>query len=201
MPGRREIDQANEQGDAGVSLSTPSLGADYGQGGIDWRAAANRARAAEGCGREPPDDAVSDGGGELAGLPAITYEAAHRRHTAGSAERRLDELGVIEDGRALTKGERLEEIALAMVLARWHQRPEFRDALSAGATWEQIAAARGTSVARARLDYLEWAEHQHDLWTRYKAEARLGEDRFDHAIGISDAMYAEALRHVAMPGA
>lgn len=108
--------------------------------------------------------------GDVAGLPATTYEVAQGRHTAGSADQRLEDLSVIEDGRALTEGERLEEIALAMVIARWHRRAEFSDALSAGATWEQIAAARGTSVARARLDYLEWAEYQHGLWRQYKAE-------------------------------
>jgi hypothetical protein len=104
----------------------------------------------------------------------------------------------LERGRSL-KGEYLEKLALNMVIARWHERPQFAEALRAGATWEQITAARGTSVSRARMEYVLWAEQQHGLWTRYKAETGRGEGSFDHSIGISDEMYAAALRHAATP--
>jgi hypothetical protein len=54
--------------------------------------------------------------------------------------------------------------------------------VKAGASWEQIGAARGTSTDRARRDYRERVEGQHNLltWT----EGR---------IGMSDAEYAKAI--------
>jgi hypothetical protein len=40
---------------------------------------------------------------------------------------------------------------------RAHRRPSMLDhAVKAGASWEQIGAARGTSADQARRDYREW---------------------------------------------
>ena len=45
-------------------------------------------------------------------------------------------------------------------------------AVKAGASWEQIGAARGTRAEQARQDYRGWADAQHNLvtWT----EGRIG---------------------------
>ena len=66
----------------------------------------------------------------------------------------------------LTVSERLELLANGEVLARYYRHPSMLDhAVKAGASWEQIGAARGASADQARQDYREWAEGQHDLWT------------------------------------
>jgi hypothetical protein len=61
-------------------------------------------------------------------------------------------------------------------------------AVKAGASWEQIAAARGISTGRARRDYREWAEGQHSLltWTEGRT-------------GVSDAEYAQAIARASDP--
>jgi hypothetical protein len=82
----------------------------------------------------------------------------------------------------LSAAEHLEHVAIGGVLARCYRHPSMLDhAVKAGASWEQIGAARGTSSDQARRDYREWAEGQHNLltWT----EGR---------IGMSDAEYAQA---------
>ncbi len=62
--------------------------------------------------------------------------------------------------------ERLELLANGEVLARYYRHPAtLAHAVEAGASWEQIGAARGASAEQARRDYREWAEGQHDLWT------------------------------------
>jgi len=60
--------------------------------------------------------------------------------------------------------------------------------VKAEASWEQIAAARGTSAGQGRRDHRGWAEGQHNLlaWT----EGR---------IGMSDAEYAEAIARASDP--
>jgi hypothetical protein len=83
----------------------------------------------------------------------------------------------------LSAAEHLERIAIGVALARYYRHPSVLDhAVKAGASWEQIGAARGTSTDQARRDYREWVEGQHNLltWT----EGR---------IGMSDAEYAQAI--------
>jgi hypothetical protein len=87
----------------------------------------------------------------------------------------------------LSAAERLEHMAIGEVLARYYRHPSMVDqAVKAGASWEQIGAARGTSAEQARQDYRGWADGQHNLvtWT----EGR---------IGMSDAEYAEAIARAA----
>jgi hypothetical protein len=85
--------------------------------------------------------------------------------------------------------EQLELMAAGEVLARYYRHPAMIDhAVKAGASWEQIGAARGTSAGQARRDYREWAEGQHSLLT-------YGDGRF----GMSDDQYAEAIARAADP--
>ena len=89
----------------------------------------------------------------------------------------------------LSAAEHLEHMAIGEVLARYYRHPSMLDhAVKAGASWEQIGAARGTSADQARRDYCEWAEGQHNLltWT----EGR---------IGRSDAGYATAIARASGP--
>jgi hypothetical protein len=86
----------------------------------------------------------------------------------------------------LTLRERLELLANGEVLARYYRHPAMLDhAVKAGASWEQIGAARGTSAEQARQDYREWAEGQHNLWR--------GEYSDGGRFGLDDAGYAEAI--------
>ncbi len=81
-------------------------------------------------------------------------------------------------------------MATGEVLARYYRHPtKLDDAAKAGATWDQIGAARGTSGEEARQDYREWADGQHHLltWT----EGRLG---------MSDAEHAEVMQRLGEPG-
>jgi hypothetical protein len=65
----------------------------------------------------------------------------------------------------LKPAEHLELIATGEVLARRFRHQTMLDhAVKAGATWEQIGAARGTSAEPARADYREWATGQHHMW-------------------------------------
>jgi hypothetical protein len=76
----------------------------------------------------------------------------------------------------LTVGEHLEILALGEAIAFYYRHPAGVDhAVRAGATWEQIGAARNTTAEAARVAYREWAEGQHTY-------ARM-----------SDAAYREAL--------
>jgi hypothetical protein len=77
----------------------------------------------------------------------------------------------------LTVAEHLEMLALGEAIAFYYRHPAGVDhAVRAGATWEQIAAARNTTAEAARAAYREWADGQHR-----------------HA-GMSDDEYAAALR-------
>jgi hypothetical protein len=93
----------------------------------------------------------------------------------------------------LTLTEHLEVLANGEVVARVYRHPVQVDrALQAGATWEQIADACGCSEAKARQEYREWAEGQHNLWTgTYGGES----GRF----GLDDAGYAEAIARAGEP--
>jgi hypothetical protein len=90
----------------------------------------------------------------------------------------------------LTVGECLELLTNGEVLARYYRHPaKLAHAVEAGASWEQIGAARGESAEQACQDYREWAEGQHDLWTG-KWSGEPGRS------GLDDAGYAEALRRL-----
>jgi hypothetical protein len=87
----------------------------------------------------------------------------------------------------LTVDERLELLANGEVLARYYRHPAaLAHAAEAGASWEQIGAARGTSAEQARQEYREWAEGQHGLWTgKWGGEPGMS--------GLDDAAYAAAI--------
>jgi hypothetical protein len=91
----------------------------------------------------------------------------------------------------LTVDERLELLANGEVLARYYRHPAtLAHAVEAGASWEQIGAARGASAEQARQDYRAWAEGQHNLWTgKWGGEP----GRF----GLDDAGYAAAIARAA----
>jgi len=89
----------------------------------------------------------------------------------------------------LNVAEQLELMAAGEVLARYYRHPAMlHHAVKAGATWEQIGAARGTSAGQARNDYREWADGQHSLLS-------YGDGRF----GMSDDEYAKAIACAAEP--
>jgi hypothetical protein len=81
----------------------------------------------------------------------------------------------------LTVAEHLEMIALGERIARYYAHPSQVDvAVKAGATWAQIAAARGTDEPAVRQQYREWAEGQH----RY---AGMGDEEYAAAIARASA--------------
>src|SRR5260370_16064791 len=64
----------------------------------------------------------------------------------------------------LTVAEHLEMLALGERIARYYRHPSQVDsAVKARASWDQIAAAAGTTAEEARAAYREWAEGQHRL--------------------------------------
>jgi hypothetical protein len=70
-----------------------------------------------------------------------------------------------EDYPLLTVDEHLELVALGERLAHYYRHPALvHHAVTAGATWEQIAAATGGSVSQARQAYVNWAVGQRRLW-------------------------------------
>jgi hypothetical protein len=86
----------------------------------------------------------------------------------------------------LSVDEHLELLARGEVLARHYRHPaQVHHAVEAGATWLQIAAARGTSEEQARKDYREWADGQHMLWDHY--EGKFGMPEAEHAAAIARA--------------
>jgi hypothetical protein len=88
----------------------------------------------------------------------------------------------------LTVAEYLEMLALGERLARYYRHPSTVDrAVKAGATWDQIAAATGTTAKAARAAHVEWAEGQHQL---YGDTGRFG---------LDDAGYAAALEAAGVP--
>jgi hypothetical protein len=92
-----------------------------------------------------------------------------------------------EDYPPLTTAEHLELVALGERLARYYRHPVLvHHAVMAGATWEEIAAATGGSVSRARHAYVDWAVGQH----------RLRQDFPGGVIGMGDDEYAAAVAAV-----
>jgi hypothetical protein len=84
------------------------------------------------------------------------------------------------DYQPLTVAEHLEMLALGEAVAFYYRHPSsVNRAVKAGATWEQIAAARNTTAEAARAAYREWAEGQHQY------------------AGMSDDEYAAAIRSAA----
>ena len=84
-----------------------------------------------------------------------------------------------EEYQPLTVAEHLEMLALGEAIAFYYRHPAGVDhAVRAGATWEQIAAARNTTAEAARAVYREWAEGQHKY------------------AGMGDQEYAAALERV-----
>jgi hypothetical protein len=83
----------------------------------------------------------------------------------------------------LTAAERLEHMAIGEVLARYYRHPSMLDhAVQAGASWDQIGAARGASAGQGRQDYRQWADGQDHLLTRTQGR-----------LGMSDAEHAQAM--------
>lgn len=90
----------------------------------------------------------------------------------------------------LTVDEHLQLLAMGEAIARTVRHPAYvHHAVRAGATWGQIAAATGTTPARARAAYRDWAyqQHRHGLIdddtyrAAYAAAARPDdEERQDH---------------------
>jgi hypothetical protein len=81
----------------------------------------------------------------------------------------------------LTLAEHLEMLALGERIAQYHREPlQVDKALKAGASWEQIAAAAGTTAEAVRASYVQWAEGQHQLHA-------------DMGFGLDDDEYAAAI--------
>ena len=72
-------------------------------------------------------------------------------------------------------------IALGERIARYYAHPSQVDAaVKAGASWAQIAAARGTDEPAARRQYREWAAGQHKY-------AGMGDEEYAAAIARASA--------------
>jgi hypothetical protein len=82
----------------------------------------------------------------------------------------------------LTVAEHLELLALGEVIARYYRHPsQVHRAVKAAATWDQVAAATGTTAEAVRAAYVEWAEEQHRL-------------HVEMGLGLDDAEYAAAIK-------
>ena len=106
-----------------------------------------------------------------------TPDELEQQHTLSTATTRYDELRMREalasmtDGgdEALTREETLELLALSEVVIRkagYGRQPMVRSARAAGASWNQIGAALGTSKQAAWETHNRWIEdqaRQHEL--------------------------------------
>jgi hypothetical protein len=91
----------------------------------------------------------------------------------------------------LTAAEHLEILAAGEMLARYYRHPaRIDEAVKAGASWSQIAAATGSDEAQARQGYREWADGQHRLYADY--EGKFGMDDAEHAAAIGRACGPQA---------
>jgi hypothetical protein len=94
----------------------------------------------------------------------------------------------------LTAAEHLEILAAAEMLARHYRHPALiHQAVKAGASWSQIAAAVGSDEAQIRQGYREWADGQHRPYADYQGE--LGLDGAGHAVAINRAAEPQAGEH------
>lgn len=101
---------------------------------------------------------------------------------------------MLAEAEPLTAQERLEHMAIGEVLARHYRHPAMLDqAAKAGASWEQIGAARGTSADQARADYRSWADGQHSLLS-------FGDGKFGMPDADYDAAYARSADAETYPG-
>lgn len=156
---------------------------------------------AAGVGQSRPltyDAAESAYHGDLTGARK-RYEQLTERELCARTAAKLRERGEFDPGNPghrlvaeaepLGAAERLELMATGEVLARYYRHPSMLDhAVKAGASWEQIGAARGTTAGQARQNYWEWAEGQHRLWQQDGGRW-----------GLDDAAYAEALAQAGAP--
>jgi hypothetical protein len=139
------------------------------------------------------DDAEATYGDMLLTVGRDRYAELTDRELCARATARLRERGEFDPGnpghqavaarQPLGASEYLEHIAIGEALARYYRHPSMMDhAVKAGANWEQIGAARGTSSDQARRDYREWAEGQHRLNTYYKGKFGMSDDEYAAAI-------------------
>jgi hypothetical protein len=91
----------------------------------------------------------------------------------------------------LTATEHLEILAAGEMLARYYRHPALvHQAVTAGASWSQIAEATGSDEATVRQAYREWADGQHRLYADF--EGQFGMDDADHTAAIGRAAEPQA---------
>jgi hypothetical protein len=158
---------------------------------------------------------------EIPNRPAVTYDEAERQYggTLGSRQR-FDELThcdalvravaglkargeydpdrhTADPGEPLTLSEYLEILAIGEVLARAYRHPaHVHAAVTAGATWAQVADATGCSEQDVRRAYRDWADGQHRIWRMYGGRFGLSDD--EHAAAIARAGDLPDLRPAVM---
>jgi hypothetical protein len=94
----------------------------------------------------------------------------------------------------LATDEHLELLAAGEMLARYYRHPALiHHAVTAGASWPQIAAATGSDEAKARQGYREWADGQHRLYGDHQGE--FGMDDAEHTAAINLAAEPPAGGH------
>jgi hypothetical protein len=131
------------------------------------------------------------------------YEALTARKLAAETAAILRERGEFDvanpvhaslaESEPLAAADHLEMMAAGEVMARYYRHPAMLNhAAKAGATWEQIGDARGTSADQARQDYRDLIEGQHDMWASTGVWA--GEE--PHRFGMTDAEHAEAMQRL-----
>jgi hypothetical protein len=148
-----------------------------------------------------PGPVTYDEAGEMPLTDVLNrYQALTDREAMASAIATLKARGTYDPGGQvndekfppLALAEHLELIALGERLARYFAHPaQIHHAVVAGATWEQIAAATGSTPAGVRRAYREWAEGQH----------RLRQDFPGGTIGLGGDEYAAALEAAGEPAA
>ena len=120
------------------------------------------------------------------------YEDLADRRLAADTVARLRDRGEFDPADAghallaerepLSAADHLEYLSLGEVLARYYRHPSDVDrAARAGATWEQIAEARGTDEATVRQAYREWLDGQR----RLAEVSRLGMSEQEYAAGLA----------------
>jgi hypothetical protein len=93
----------------------------------------------------------------------------------------------------LTTEEHLEILAAGEMLARNYRHPALiHQAVQAGASWSQIAAATGSDEAQVRQGYREWADGQHRLYADYQGKFGMNDAEHAAAIGCASEPQAEA---------
>jgi hypothetical protein len=112
-----------------------------------------------------------------------------RAHASGTYDPQLH--GAADKYQPLTAEEHLEILAAGEMLARYYRHPALvHQAVSAGASWPQVAAATGSDEATVRQAYREWADGQHRLYDDY--QGKFGMNDADHAAAISRACEPQA---------